>query len=104
MPFRQIALIMPRYMTELLSLRNRRFSVVFLALLVLSSCDAVENTSYTLYRSSLVHGVDRIHIATFDAKDGEKYNEENCRLAAELFKAQPDVRTRFWCERGRYSR
>ena len=30
------------------------------------------------------------------------YNKENCDLAASLFQNQPDVKTKFWCEKGRY--
>jgi hypothetical protein len=44
----------------------------------------------------------RIHIATFDAKDGDAYNRENCNLASKLYQGQPGVTVRFWCEKGRY--
>jgi len=44
----------------------------------------------------------RIHVATFDSDDGDKYNEENCRMAMELFQKQPGVKVRYWCEKGRY--
>jgi hypothetical protein len=33
---------------------------------------------YTLYRSSIVMENARVHVATFDSTDGEKYNNENC--------------------------
>jgi hypothetical protein len=56
--------------------------------------------TYTLYRSSVVEGITRIHVATFNVDGKEAYNEENCRLAANLFQAQPGVKTRFWCEKG----
>lgn len=57
--------------------------------------------TYTLYRNSvLVHSM-RIHVATFDADDKGAYNQENCRLAQDLFQAQEGVTTRFWCEKGR---
>ena len=59
---------------------------------------------YTLYRNSVVRDEARIHVATFDAADGGAYNRDNCELAANLFQAQSGVRTRFWCERGRFSR
>jgi len=67
-----------------------------------SGCGVTDSNTYTLYRSSLVDGSNRIHIASFDTKEGDRYNEENCRLAAELFQQQPGVRTRFYCEKGRY--
>ena len=44
----------------------------------------------------------RLHVATFDAADGEAYNRGNCDQAKELFQAQPGVKTKFWCEKGRY--
>jgi hypothetical protein len=42
----------------------------------------------------------RLHVATFDAKDGEKYNQENCEIARELFQKEDGVITKFWCEKG----
>lgn len=56
--------------------------------------------TYTLYRDSSLDPTSRIHVATFDADDGEAYNAENCRTAASLFGRQPGVATRFWCEKG----
>jgi len=70
-----------------------------------------DTSTFTLYRNSLVlHGESwRLHIATFDARSGffigdkdAYYNKENCYLAASLFQNQPDVKTKFWCEKGRY--
>lgn len=63
-----------------------------------------DSTTYTLYRNSLVEDITRVHVATFDADDGESYNQENCMIAAELFKQQPSVKVRYWCERGRFKR
>ena len=57
---------------------------------------------FTLYRSSVLNSAARIHVATFDAADGGTYNHENCNAAADLFQHQEGVRTRFWCEGGRY--
>ena len=78
------------------------FLVALSVIASLSGCGFADNDTYTLYRSSVLDGVNRIHVATFDTKDGDEYNEENCRLAAELFQQQPGVKTRFWCEKGRY--
>ncbi|WP_171101567.1 hypothetical protein [Ruegeria sp. HKCCD7255] len=61
---------------------------------------AEENT-YSLYRTSLVNGISKVHIATFDTSNGGDYNFESCQLAAELFQKQPSVKTKFWCEQGR---
>jgi len=43
-------------------------------------------------------------VATFDAADGESYNKENCEEARELFQSQDGVKTKFWCEKGRYKK
>ena len=56
---------------------------------------------YTLYRSSAVEGIEKVHVATFDSGDGRDYNRENCWLAADLFKGQPGVIVHYWCEEGR---
>jgi hypothetical protein len=45
----------------------------------------------------------RIHIASFDTKNGLEYNRENYALARDLFNQQRDIKTRFWCERGQFS-
>jgi hypothetical protein len=57
---------------------------------------------YTLYRNSVVMEGARLHVATFDAADAEDYNSENCLAARDLFQQQPGVRTRFWCEKGKF--
>ncbi|WP_456686724.1 hypothetical protein [Bradyrhizobium sp. P5_C11_2] len=69
---------------------------------VLSACQGQGASTYTLYRNSVLNDGARIHVATFDAADGEVYNRENCAAAAGLFGGQPGTRTRFWCEKGRY--
>lgn len=72
------------------------------AALFLSACsDWNSRATYSLYRGS-VAGNFRIHIATSDADQNEEYNRENCQLAADLFKRQPGVTVKFWCEKGRY--
>jgi hypothetical protein len=50
----------------------------------------------------MASGVVRMHIATFDAEEGEEYNRENCQIAQDLFQKQPGVKVRYWCEMGRY--
>jgi len=57
---------------------------------------------YTLYRSSPLFPAERIHMATFDSKYGNDYNAENCQIAGDLFKAQPGVTVRYWCEKGEF--
>ena len=63
---------------------------------------ADDNQMLTLYRNSVIDSQMRIHVATFNAKDGYNYNYENCFLAAELFQNQTGVVTRFWCEIGNF--
>jgi hypothetical protein len=63
---------------------------------------AGEDDVYTLYRNSVLDPAMRIHVATFDTGDGREYNDENCNLAADLFQHQDGLKTRFWCELGRY--
>lgn len=69
---------------------------------VLSSCRTPDADTFSLYRNSVLDSLARYHVATFDASDGEKYNQENGELARVLFQQQPAVRTRFWCEKGRF--
>ncbi|MCI0599142.1 MAG: hypothetical protein L0Y50_01720 [Beijerinckiaceae bacterium] len=65
---------------------------------------ASENELFVLYRNSVINENMRIHVATFDASDGEAYNKGNCEQAQALFQAQPGVKTRFWCEKGRFKK
>jgi hypothetical protein len=57
---------------------------------------------WTLYRSSVLDESMRIHVATFDVDEPGTYNFENCQTAASLFQNQDGVRTKFWCEQGRF--
>jgi len=59
-----------------------------------------DGSTYTLYRNSILDPKMRIHVASFDTAQSSDYNHENCQLAADLFVAQPNVKTRFWCEKG----
>jgi hypothetical protein len=74
----------------------------------LVACDLSDSNYYTLYRNSTSDGNMRIHVATFDATTGlndsliHSYNFENCQIAQELFQRQDGVRTKFWCEKGRF--
>lgn len=79
-------------------------SMISLVLATGCSDRASLGDTYTLYRSSLVDGVSRLHVATFDAKGGDGYNSGNCDLAADLFQHQDGVKVRFWCEKGGYKK
>lgn len=68
----------------------------------LPACSGNRGNVYTLYRTSPLDQKSRIHVATFDAKEGDAYNSENCQTVAELFQGQMGVRVKFWCERGRF--
>lgn len=80
----------------------KRMIAVAGALFVAGAANAAGDAPYTLYRGSVASDVQRVHVATFDAADGETYNRENCATAAGLFKQQPGVTVRYWCEPGRY--
>jgi hypothetical protein len=71
--------------------------------LLVASCGG-GSESYTLYRNSPVDANMRIHVASFDAADGSKYNNENCNVAADLFKKQQGVTVRYWCEQGAFKK
>ncbi|WP_417741523.1 hypothetical protein [Salipiger sp.] len=82
------------------------FKVAMILWLVLAGAALAENVAqpFTLYRSSAVDPMMRVHIATFDAEErSPSYNRENCWTAADLFMSQEGVSVRFWCEPGRYA-
>ena len=75
---------------------------VAVALLAAPAWSQSDQEVYTLYRNSVLDASMRLHVATFDSRDGTDYNAENCNLAANLFQHQDGVQTSFWCEPGRY--
>jgi hypothetical protein len=76
-----------------------------LALLVVSvvGCSS-DSKTFTLYRNSVTDENMRVHVASFNASDGEAYNKGNCEQAQQLFQAQPGVKTKFWCEKGAFKK
>jgi hypothetical protein len=82
--------------------RRRTVRLLPVAALLLGGCAGEDDSSYTLYRNGVSDEAARYHVATFDSRDGEKYNQGNCQVAVGLFQSQPGVTTRFWCEKGRY--
>ena len=54
----------------------------------------------TLYRNSVTDENMRIHVATFDAAEKEGYNRENCKQAQIPLPNQPNIKIKFWCEKG----
>jgi hypothetical protein len=85
-------------------MRTRYWPCAVAATLALSGTAAAApvGDTYTLYRNSVLDAKMRLHIATFDATDGASYNRENCDQARELFQGQAGVKTKFWCEPGRF--
>lgn len=75
---------------------------VLASLLCLTACSKTDDGTYTLYRNSTLEPSMRIHFATFDAADGENYNQENCNLTKDLIDKTNNNITRFWCEKGLY--
>jgi hypothetical protein len=82
--------------------RLRPGLLAIVAALLVSGCNQAE--VFTLYRNSVTSGGEamRIHLASFDADNGPDYNRQNCEIARELFQGQAGVRTKFWCEKGRF--
>lgn len=83
-------------------MRLQAFLVAAVLCGLLPGCQWQDASTFTLYRNSVLNDAARIHVATFDAADGEAYNRENCDAAAGLFGGQSGTRTRFWCEKGRF--
>lgn len=74
--------------------------IILFFLAVLASGCSPNNETFTLYRNSVTDENMRVHVASFNAADGEIYNKGNCEHAQLLFQAQPDIKTKFWCEKG----
>lgn len=73
-----------------------------LALFACGGGSSSDSSIFVLYRNSVTDENMRLHVATFDAADGEAYNRGNCDQSRELFQRQPGVKTKFWCEKGRF--
>lgn len=66
---------------------------------------------YTLYRNSSIANDMRIHVATFDANETDRfYNRNNCEMSARLrnanvkaFDPDSDQKAGFWCEPGKFT-
>lgn len=76
-----------------------RTAVVLLLTMSLAACDARGGSdTYYLFRSPIVGSPgERIHVATFNSKDGRLYNEENCTIVRRLMEQQPGVQVSYWC-------
>lgn len=78
--------------------------ILAMVLMLMMGCSASDSQTYTLYRNSVLDKNMRIHVATFDSVDGDAYNKGNCGQAQELFQGQMGVKTKFWCEKGRFKK
>ena len=85
-------------------LKSFALAAPFVALTSCSPEGASEERVVTLYRNSVTDENMRIHIAIFDASEKEHYNRGNCEQARLLFQNQAGVKTRFWCEKGRFKK
>lgn len=71
--------------------------------LALAGCErpVPDGEVVTLYRQSVV-GMERVHLATFEARDGRNFNWLNCSATAESLNARDDTLVPYWCEQGRF--
>ena len=80
------------------------FTLVFTVMFSSSSFADVSSVSvFTLYRNNHSNPAARVHIATFDTKNGGQYNELHCNKAVKYFRSDAKSRgsdERFWCEKG----
>ena len=77
--------------------------ILFFVVVLASGCSS-DNETFTLYRNSVTDENMRVHVASFNAADGEDYNKGNCEQAQLLFQAQNDIKTKFWCEKGAFKK
>lgn len=75
---------------------------ISISIALLVGCSLIDDSTFTLYRSSVTDPLMRVHIATFDTDNKAAYNQGNCDLARDLFQKQDGVKVKFWCEKGRY--
>jgi hypothetical protein len=78
--------------------------VILIFSLLFSACSESDSNTYTLYRNTVHDETMRLHIATFDSNDAEKYNQGNCEITKDLFQKQDGVKVKFWCEKGRFKK
>lgn len=61
---------------------------------------------YTFYRNSVLDPSMRVHVATFDSKEGgamnPDYNRASCEETAGIYRKLDTDNKNWWCEKGRY--
>ena len=77
--------------------------IMFFLIILVSGCSS-DNETFTLYRNSVTDENMRVHVASFNTTEGKAYNKGNCEQAQQLFQAQPDIKTKFWCEKGSFKK
>lgn len=65
-----------------------------------SNAQSLEDRSYTLIRNSVLSPQARIHFATFDADERVDFNKTNCEQTAQLILSLPNIKAKYWCEKG----
>jgi len=81
--------------------------VAILPLIALAACGNASGPHATLYRSSPLSD-ERVHWASFNARQSGSYNRDNCDMAAGLLNRnlkalnRGEMPVRFWCEAGDY--
>jgi hypothetical protein len=74
--------------------------ISFTLIFSIVGCELIDDSTFTLYRSSMTDSNMRVHVATFDTDNEVAYNQGNCDLARDLFQSQQGVKVKFWCEKG----
>ena len=83
----------------------RYFIVVISTIFLVQTVEAKvsEDSVFTLYRNNHLNPFIRVHIATFDSTNGERFNSFNCQKAMSYFQKAAIERTskaKIWCEKG----
>ena len=76
--------------------------IVATAAFLIMGCS--QSDTFTLYRNSVLDEFARIHVASFNAKEPNPYNQGNCDVAKDLFQKQEGIKTKFWCEKGAFKK
>jgi hypothetical protein len=78
----------------------RRVAIALAMISTAGGCQAADTETFRLYRNSALDPDMRVHVATFDSREGEKFNRQNCDIVRRLFATQPGITVRYWCENG----
>jgi hypothetical protein len=82
-------------------------AALLLPFAALGACGTASGPHATLYRSSTMSD-ERVHWASFNARQSGSYNRANCEMAADLLNRNlkalngASAPVHFWCEEGDY--